>query len=144
MDNIADKDDVLKRAQEILKRDQGIELSEKEMEELYDITAKFIKHKVENEPYHAVILGGLGRPYYKREDCSYFLRHFRKVRPDEEKEALWQQKRDEIDEYYQNNQTKKNVRKGFKFYAVIKKIWKKNKTKGYDFEALQEIQNNIQ
>lgn len=144
MQNIAFKNEVLERARKNLKEQRGIELSEKEMEELYNITTKYIKNKVESEPYHAVILGGLGRPYYKREDCTYFLNHYKQVRLDKDKENLWQQRRDKIDQYYQDHQTKKNVKKSFKFYPIFKKMWKKNKTKGYDFEALQEIQNNIQ
>lgn len=140
IDTVAGKEEVLQRAIENLKNNKGIDMTFEEMDELYEIVSDYIEDHLEKEPTCTVKLPNLGEAYYMQVECNRRKRNTNS----EEKKKLWQERSDKIEEFYQNNQTKKNRKKGFKIYHVIKAMWKKNKTYGYNMQDIESLQNGLE
>lgn len=142
-ENIASKEDVLERAVSNLKKDHDIELSDTEMSELYDITYGYIKKKIKEESIGTLYLSGLGTAYFDISYCGKMRGQKKRTKNIKEYEK-WCELYNKIEEHYQNNQTKKNRMKGYKFYPILKTLYKKSVTKGFQIEDIEEIQNKIE
>lgn len=146
LETIAGKEEVLARAVENLEKNKGIKMTYSEMDELYEIVADYIKEHLRFEPTCTVRFPNLGEAYYMQEECNK-QKNAAKSRTDNNAKyvhELWKERSEKIEDFYQNNQTKKNRKKNFKIYHVIKPMWKKNRTYGYHIPDIEEIQNAIE
>jgi hypothetical protein len=135
--NVAGREEVIERAIKNLKEKFGTEMTQEEMNEMYDITAKYIKHKLKTENICTVQFNNLGRAYYTQSACRK-----RRGQTVGEQKELWNERVEIIEDYFQSNQVNKNRTRRFKIWHVIKGMRAKNKTKGFDIFDIEESQNS--
>jgi hypothetical protein len=145
LETVAGKEEVLERAIQLLK-DQGIEISEQEMEDIYEITRKYIIEKLESEPHCSVILGKLGRAYYTTYSLTKRANSFKKT--SKEKEELFLEKRDMVNEFAKEiKQIKKERGQRYhnrhRVYHKMKSFMHRNLKKRITIEELETEQNAI-
>lgn len=146
-DNIAGYEEVIERAQKLLK-EQEIYLTKKEMEEVYEITHKYIKHRLDEEPWCTVKLGNLGRAYYDQPYCTTKKVQYKWKKPrsekDEKRYQLWKQREEAIEEHYQDHKPGTNAKWSYKCLHVVQPFLKKASRRQFKIEDVEEIQNQIE
>ena len=147
IDTVAGKEEVLERAVENLAK-QDIHLDTKEMDELYEIVANYIQEKLSKESICTVKLPHLGWAYYHLNECNRRKNMAAKQKDSNEQTMysykLWKERAEKIEDYYQENQPGRNRKWRYWVQHVIKPMWKKNRTYGYEIRDIEEIQNAIQ
>lgn len=145
-DNIAGKEEVLERAKANLEKEHGIELSEEEMGELYDITTKYIGKKLKEEYWGAVSLSGLGTAYYNIYYCNKMKFRAKTSTNKTTRKSFerWESLFNRIEDHYQSNQTGVNAKKSYKFFHVINPMLKRANRKGYKMDDIEKVQNKIE
>lgn len=142
---IAGREEVIERAVKKLKEEHGLYLTKKEMDDVYEQTYRYIKKKLDKEPYLSIWLRGLGKAYWTQYYCAKRKRRsMYSANPNEEKVKLWKHREDEIEEYYQNNQVGKNAGWQHKLFHVFPPLLKSSSRRGYTIEDIEEKQNKIE
>lgn len=134
---VADRQDVIAMAKENIKKNHGIDLTDKELDRVINSIGKYIKSQLEDieQDYISVALPHIGKVYYKLPAVN----RFKRIR----KNPVWKKKAKFINEHYQSHQSGINCGKYYKFLPMIKGMRERAKTAGYEMEELEEIQNSI-
>lgn len=143
---VTGREEVIARAVKIAKEEYGIEVLNTEMQELYDITAKYIKDRLYEDPYLSVRLGAIGTAYYRIEYLRYKVRNTKKACKDGIKGSCISEKKYteklhtalyHIEDCRRRGRFIKNHR------SLLEKIQvsKINKRLGYNILDIERIQN---
>jgi|SRR5699024_4417479 len=136
---VAFDEEINKRAKKIMKEEHGHDMSLEEIQELGEITAKYIRSRRLDDDFFGVYLPGLGRAYYKINELNQMKRTTKHKKVVEEKV-------NKMMDYFENNNSKKNRLKGFRVLHNQDGFVKMSRRRGekLGIEEIEELQNNIE
>lgn len=140
IDTVAGKEEVLERAIKNLE-EQGVDITMKELEDIYDSTHKYIEYSLNLKEYVSVKLGSMGVAYYLRKSLSKLM-----ARTKGDKKEFWRSKRDSIDEHKKEKElvrSKIGKDKG-KVVHTMQTFKDRNKRWGYPIHKIEKLQNKIE
>lgn len=146
---IAGEEEVLSRVIKNLQEKHDTFVSREVLQEVYDSTVAYIRKRKKEIPFCSIKLGDdLGRAYWPQTECTrrkHYIRPelFKNEEDGKKQFDLWQKRYDMIEEYYQNNQPKKNVSKFHRNYHIIQPLIKSISRRKILMEDVEKIQNSI-
>lgn len=132
-----DIDDVMERAVEILS-DEGMEVTQEELKDLYDNMTLNIKEALRSKPYLSTMIPNLGTAYYKLSTVNRRINSYPK-NTDSPTKRIWQKRRTRIKEEFNMNQPLINASRHYVLYHIVDGIMTYNlrKHKISDIETRQ-------